>query len=513
MNRIWITVLALALVPTALRADQAWVESARGGAAATVAPEAWSQQDPADSLYRVAREAMNRGEPNRAAGLFHRIWSEFPRSAYAPDAPYWEAFNRYRTSETDALENALAALATQRERFPNAQTRTNGDAPALETRILGILARRGDEQSAATVVATANRIAGVVNDPEFQARMEQLGERMAEHSQALAEEIGGAMSGVAAQVASAMSGLHADSRYDIPEQCREQVEVQLSALNALLHMNADRATPVLRKIMARRDECSPPLRRRAVLLIAEQQTPQSVDMLLDVAKNDPDVGVRRQAVFWLSEVDDPRAVDALSSFVHGTGDLETRERAVFALSQHSSPRARQVLRSLAEDASMPEALRSKAIFWLGNEGSADDIQFLKGIFSKLPSRDLKERVLMGVAQADHPDGAWLLGLGSDKGLDTELRSKAIFWAADAGASAEALGTLYGRLEKRALKEHVLFALSQSDQPSAIDRLIQIARTEKDPELRKKALFWLGNSNDPRAADVLMDILGGTGAGQ
>ncbi len=510
MNRIRIISLALVLVPAALHADQARADLIGGDGLAALAPEAWSQQDPADSLYRTAREAMNQGEPNRAATLFHRIWNQFPKSTYAPDAPYWEAFNRYRTSETDALQQALEALAMQRERFAKAPTRTNGDAQALETRILGILARRGDEQSAATVVAAANRVAGVVNDPEFQARMAELGERMAEHSRVLADEIGGAMSGVAEEVASAMGGVHIRAGDDIPEQCREQVEVQMSALNALLHMNADRAMPVLKKIMARRDECAPPLRRRAVFLIAEQQTPTSVDMLLDAAKNDPDVEVQRQAVFWLSEVDDDRAVDALAQFVKSSADAETRERAVFALSQHSSPRARQVLRSVTQDASMSESVRSKAIFWLGSEGNADDVQFLKGLFGKLQSRELQERVIMAVAQGDHPDGAWLLALGSNPNVDSELRSKAIFWAAEAGVSAEDLGALYGRLETRELKERVLFALSESDQPAAIDRLIRIARTEKDPELRKKALFWLGNSNDPRAADVLMEILSGPG---
>lgn len=504
MNRVRIISLALVLVPVALHADQARVAMGSGIEPAAVAPEAWSQQDPADSLYRSAREAMNRGEPNRAADLFHRIWNDFPRSTYAPDAPYWEAFNRYRTSETGALEHALEALAMQRERFAKAPTRTNGDAQALETRILGILARRGDEQSAATVVATANDLAGIAEDPEFRAQMEALGERMAEHGRVIAEE----MRGVAERVADSFGGR--GGRVDVPEQCREQVDVQLAALNALLHMNAERAMPVLKKIMQRRDECSPPLRRRAVFLIAEKQTPESVDLLLQAAKADPDLDVKRQAVFWLSEVDDERAVDALAQFVRSSGDEKIRERAVFALSQHSSPRARQVLRSVAENADIPEGVRSKAIFWLGQEGSSEDIQFLKQLFGKLSSNELRDRIIMAVSQADHPDGAWLLGLGSDQRLGTELRRKAIFWAAEAGAPADSLGALYERLQTRELKERVLFALSESDQAAAIDRLIEIARNEKDPVLRKKALFWLGNSNDPRAADVLMEILSGPG---
>ena len=40
----------------------------------------------------------------------------------------------------------------------------------------------------------------------------------------------------------------------------------------------------------------------------------------------------------------------------------------------------------------------------------------------------------------------------------------------------------------------------------MDKLLEIARRDADPELRKKALFWLGQSNDPRAAKALQDII-------
>ncbi|MBW3555195.1 MAG: hypothetical protein KY466_16935, partial [Gemmatimonadetes bacterium] len=70
MTKIIIAAVGLALVPaSALRADQARVLEARpiavapapGAPSFAVAPESWSRQDPADSLYRAARESMNRG--------------------------------------------------------------------------------------------------------------------------------------------------------------------------------------------------------------------------------------------------------------------------------------------------------------------------------------------------------------------------------------------------------------------------------------------------------------------
>src|SRR5689334_3312677 len=61
-----------------------------------VPPAPWNAADPADSLYRAARTALSDGEYARAATLFKQIGQRYPKSEYAPDALYWEAFARYR---------------------------------------------------------------------------------------------------------------------------------------------------------------------------------------------------------------------------------------------------------------------------------------------------------------------------------------------------------------------------------------------------------------------------------
>ena len=37
-------------------------------------------------------------------------------------------------------------------------------------------------------------------------------------------------------------------------------------------------------------------------------------------------------------------------------------------------------------------------------------------------------------------------------------------------------------------------------------LIQVARTNRNPAVRKQAIFWLGQSKDPRALDFIEKIL-------
>ena len=47
---------------------------------------------------------------------------------------------------------------------------------------------------------------------------------------------------------------------------------------------------------------------------------------------------------------------------------------------------------------------------------------------------------------------------------------------------------------------------QSRDPAAVDKLISIARTDKDTQSRKKAIFWLGQSHDPRAIKAITEVL-------
>lgn len=58
-----------------------------------------------------------------------------------------------------------------------------------------------------------------------------------------------------------------------------------------------------------------------------------------------------------------------------------------------------------------------------------------------------------------------------------------------------------------MKEQIIFALSQSIHgEDAVEELMDIALDERDADLQKKALFWLAQSDDPRVADFLLDLI-------
>ena len=446
--------LARQAARVALRERGAGFRSMGGGEPRTV-PAPWLAQDPADSLYRAARSALNRGEHAAAARDFQRIRERFPSSGYVGDSYYYQAFALSRGSDESGLRQAIQLLDTQARSHADAATRR--DAEALRVRVRASLAARGDAGAAQQIRETVGQT-----------------------------PCGG------------------------PEQ-----ETRMMALGALLNMDSERALPILREVLSSRDECSVELRRRAVFLVAQQDDPGTVDILLDLAHRnpDPDLEVRRQAVFWLSEVDGEESLEALEAILETSGDAEIQERAIFALSQHDSPRAATLLGEYARRTNAPDHLRERAIFWIGEtEGGGPAI---RSLYPTLGSDALKEQALFAASQAVDDDPAmreWLLERARDRGESLEVRKKAIFWAGESGMSSAELRSLYDSADETEIREQLIFALSESDDDGAVEALIGIAREETDPELRKRAIFWLGQHDDPRAAEYLLELVR-TGGGR
>jgi len=91
--------------------------------------------------------------------------------------------------------------------------------------------------------------------------------------------------------------------------------------------------------------------------------------------------------------------------------------------------------------------------------------------------------------------------------DIELRKKALFWAGQSGVAIPEFAQLYDKMGDTEMKEQIIFVLSQrQSDKAAIDKLFDIAKNDKDPDLRKKAIFWLGQSRDPRVQQFLMDLI-------
>jgi tetratricopeptide (TPR) repeat protein len=440
--------------------------------------ESWDPQDPADSLYRAGRRALNRNRYQEAIDLLGQVISRYPRSAYAGEALYYESYALYRTGDEKNLQRAVDLLKQMRDKYPNAAM--GGDAETLAARVDGELARRGDAAAAARNQARADSAGGPDATPATPRAPRPPREARPPRPPR-----------------SRSSG------------CDDEDDMRIAALNAVLQMDAERAVPLLKTVLARRDEGSECLRRKAVFLVSQKRSPETAAILLDAVRNDPDQEVREQGVFWLSQVSGDEAVSALDSILRVSTDRNVQDKAIFALSQHRSERAGAILRGFVERRDAPQELREQAIFWLGQHKGAENQAFLRNLFPRLDNQDLKEKVLFAVSQSRDSDNArWLLDVALNERESIEIRKKALFSAGQSrGAPTADFAALYDRVQDREIKNQLILVFSQrSRDPVAMDKLFAIAKNDPDRELRKSAIFWIGQSRDPRAVQFLQDLI-------
>ncbi|MFV1987013.1 MAG: HEAT repeat domain-containing protein [Gemmatimonadota bacterium] len=428
--------------------------------------------------YRRAREAVAQGQFERAADLFSLLREQYPNTQYGANSYYWQAFAMYRS---EALREALGVLESQLAEYPAA--RISEDARDLELRIRSMLGQRGDARSAERALREAEMAL---------ARTEMLVQRSTVRARdVMAMEIAAARAGAATQ-----------------EGC-EGDDVRQAALQALMQMETERALPLLRGVLERRDECSVALRKQAVFVLGQLDPADVEDLMIHVARTDPDPGVQEAAVFWLSQAGSDNAVSALSDLLESTENPVLQENAIFALSQNPGDRAWEVLRAYVLTEENPERVREKAISWLSQNADRADAAFLMDLYSRVEAVGLKEHIFITLTRRDDAVAVdWVLERALDTNEQVELRKQALFWAGQNSAiDLDRLRGLYERLADREMKEQLIFLYAQRQEPERVDRLIEIIESEEDVELRKRAIFWLGQTGDERAIEFLLRLAG------
>lgn len=186
-------------------------------------------------------------------------------------------------------------------------------------------------------------------------------------------------------------------------------------------------------------------------------------------------------------------------------DEGTREQAVFWVALLGPRSAVRDLHALVRDPEVDADVRGHAIFALSQTRHPEDATFLRDLYPTLQSEDLKEKTIFAVSQLrDQGRARWLMDIAANERESAQMREKAIFWAAEIDTPLAELDALYARLSERALKEQVIFAYSRRNDPDATARLLTLARGDADPELREKAIFWLGQA---AGREITRDLAG------
>lgn len=418
----------------------------------------WQQdQDPADSVYRVAYDAMNRGEWRRAADLFAQVTAKYPQSRRVMSATYYEAFMHYRIGTTESLRTAMQILNDRSKRTPvsGSSTATQQELASLTTRIRGALAARGDTEAARQLSADAQK--------------------------------GGCDS--------------------------EDVQVKSEALSALAQADMTAAIPMLKRVLERRDPCLLELRRRSLSILLRRGDTAATSAAISVAKaSDEAIALRTDAVSFLARLPGDNAIATLEELLRTSTERDVQRAAIRALSSTENARARQTLRTLIERSDVSEQLRIEAINTMEREpgtGRTDDAGYLRGLYPKLQPERVKIAAIAAISKTPGTENEqFVLRVARDVGESSEVRASAISRMYRlTGISIAEIGRLYDTAESRSLREQIINVLSQRKEPETVDKLMDIVKTGTEPRLRSQATNALVKKEDPRAKKFLADLVG------
>jgi HEAT repeat protein len=295
-------------------------------------------------------------------------------------------------------------------------------------------------------------------------------------------------------------------------------DVRIAALSSLAQLDADQALPTMKKILERRDPCSVTLRRQVLGFLSRSRSGDQTDVFLNVARTDPDKDLRRIAVQMLAQQNSDRGTSALDSLVFNSADTELRDAALRALSQQASPTARNSVHRAIELTSLPLEVRVRALNALACcRRTPDETAYLIAFHAKADTPELRDAAMRAIAYQRTPEAtSWLLGIARDKSRDIEVRRQALSAISqsvrtkDGSGAGMDLKTLIGLYDDFAgqveMQERALDVISQYPDSAATDKLLQVARTEPNVDLRRRAVQRVGQRRDPRVREFLMDIL-------
>ena len=184
-----------------------------------------------------------------------------------------------------------------------------------------------------------------------------------------------------------------------------------------------------------------------------------------------------------------------------TNSLRLKRQALFILAQSTQPKAYQTLLSYAKGGGNPD-LQLEAIQYLAaNRNKQSNAKDLMDIYQSTNSTDVKLAIIGALRSSGNQVA--LQQIVTNTTAPVAIRTSALNNLTGT-LSPQDLWTLY---EKETNKELKMQMVSAFGSMGAVDQLSRIVKTEKDPEVRRRALRSLGNMKTEKTGQMLVDLYG------
>ncbi len=204
------------------------------------------------------------------------------------------------------------------------------------------------------------------------------------------------------------------------------------------------------------------------------------------------------ALNGLSQSDPDRALPILEKLLKSAQSPKVKRNAIYVLASNSSPRAQQLLEQIARGSGNPD-LQLQAILYIGRTGKqANRGQVLVDIYNSSQDQAVKRAVLSALVSAKEKDRLVQLAK-NEKNADLKLD---IIRYIGSSADQPEIWQMYQSESDPQVKVELLRLMSGNSQ-----RLTEIARTDKDPKIRRAAEQSLGSVKGANVTDALVSIYG------
>jgi tetratricopeptide (TPR) repeat protein len=271
-------------------------------------------------------------------------------------------------------------------------------------------------------------------------------------------------------------------------------ELKLIALNGLVSRDPDRGIPMVEQILS--GSASPRMKERALFVLAQSGLPRAKAILTDIAKGKGNPDLQMKALDYLAVFGGGPDVPLLVDIYRSATDIDVKKRVIRSLAVAAGRRGGFAF-AFGPEIAMAQALSVAAIApkIAAAEASAEarakadaEYQRMRGEMER--AQQEAERATAEAKRSDR----------TARTTGSEERDKAR--QAKAKEASDALWQLYQAESSTELKREILRNMFFGDQS---ERLVVIARTEKDPDLRRAALQAMMFSKTPKTAETLVGL--------
>jgi tetratricopeptide (TPR) repeat protein len=222
-------------------------------------------------------------------------------------------------------------------------------------------------------------------------------------------------------------------------------------------------------------------------------------------EQETDEELKLLAIRGLLNTDSERALPMLESLLQGNASPRLKDQALFVLGMSESPKAREILVAVAKGKGNPD-LQLAAIKYLSYRNREQNNALLVDIYKSTTDVDVKRRVIEALSGAVIGSRVFTVdnyysGLGSYNAAVARSKEETSKPGAAAVDAQNDLWSLYQIEPEIHLKMQMVQALALAQS----EKVLELARTEKNTELRQAAIQGLGMMKSPKTGDLLLSL--------